>query len=187
MNRNFMAGLLASLACIGTADAAELEISIGIPRLDVAEYHRPYVAVWIERDDGSVAANLAVWYQQTRAKPRDAEARAKSSAASGEDGSRWLPDLRQWWRRSGRSSELPIDGVTGATRPVGQHRLHFSSADASLSTLAGGNYRLVVEAAREVGGRELLRLPLVWPPLKPEQASVEGKRELGRVELKLRP
>ena len=43
-----------------SVSAAELALDVEIPRLDVAEYHRPYVAVWIEREDASVAANLAV-------------------------------------------------------------------------------------------------------------------------------
>ncbi len=42
--------------------AAEIKLDIEVPRLSVAEYHRPYVAVWVERPDNSVAANLAVWY-----------------------------------------------------------------------------------------------------------------------------
>ena len=36
-----------------------------MPKLNVAEYHRPYVAVWLEGADQKVAANLSVWYQQT--------------------------------------------------------------------------------------------------------------------------
>ena len=31
----------------------------------------------------------------------------------------WLPDLRQWWRKSGRTLQVPVDGVTGPTRPAG--------------------------------------------------------------------
>ena len=52
-----VAGLIAR-----TANAADLGLSIEVPRLDVAEYHRPYVAIWIENPDQSVAADLAVWY-----------------------------------------------------------------------------------------------------------------------------
>ncbi len=48
---------------LGPLAAADLEISVEIPRLNVAEYHRPYTAIWIERPDQSFAANLAVWYQ----------------------------------------------------------------------------------------------------------------------------
>jgi hypothetical protein len=42
--------------------AADLRVNIEIPVLNVAEYHRPYVALWIERSNQSVAANLAVWF-----------------------------------------------------------------------------------------------------------------------------
>ena len=36
---------------------------------------------------------------------------------------KWLADLRQWWRRSGRDQTFPIDGVTGPTKPVGTHQV----------------------------------------------------------------
>ena len=38
-----------------------------------------------------------------------------------------------------------------------------------LAQLKPGQYAVVVEAAREVGGRELLRIPFQWPPQKAEQ------------------
>lgn len=152
--------------------AANLDISVEIPRIDVAEYHRPYVAIWLERPDHSVAANLALWYDND---------------SSGEDGSKWLKDLRQWWRRSGRSASLPIDGVTGATRPVGQYLLHFDSGNSPLGKLAPGDYVLVIEAAREVGGREMLRLPFTWPVSQSIHLNAKGERELGAVTLDLNP
>ncbi len=163
------------LPCAFSLHAAELALDVEIPKLDVAEYHRPYVAVWIEREDASVAANLAVWYQQDKPGNR------------GESGTKWLPDLRQWWRRSGRALSLPVDGVTGATRPVGTHALRFSGDAGPLKDLAPGQYHVVVEAAREVGGRELLKLPLAWPPADATQASVQGESELGRIALSLTP
>ena len=84
-NRFALATVLCGFAA--SATAASLDLTVTIPRLDVAEYHRPYVAVWIEREDRSVAANLAVWYQQKPAK----------DAQSGkmEAGTKWLADLRQ--------------------------------------------------------------------------------------------
>lgn len=161
--------------CASALHAAELLLEVEIPKLDVAEYHRPYVAIWIERADASVAANLAVWYQQDKPGNR------------GESGTKWLPDLRQWWRRSGRALDLPVDGVTGATRPVGTHSVRFSDASGPLKDLAPGQYNVVIEAAREVGGRELLKLPLAWPPTNTVQASVQGASELGRVALGVTP
>jgi len=156
----------------GPAFAGELTVSIEIPRLNVAEYHRPYVAVWLERADQSHAANLAVWY----------DLKLKNG-----EGTKWLKDLRQWWRRSGRELDLPLDGLTSPTRAAGKHELTFSDTTAPLTGLAPGEYRLVVEAAREVGGRELLSLPFKWPVDKAARQSVAGKHELGAVRLSLQP
>jgi len=192
------------LAMPMAASAATLAVDVEVPQIDVAEYHRPYVAVWIEREDSTVAANLAVWYQQERGqkRPQNGQRAAggdkgpgkgpgggqgQGPGGEGEKGTTWLPDLRQWWRRSGRSLELPVDGVTGATRPVGTHTLTFDDAKAPLKGLAAGNYRLVVEAAREVGGRELTKLPFVWPPQAAAESTAQGKTELGRIALRLAP
>ena len=153
----------------GTAAAADLSLSVEIPQLPVAEYHRPYVAVWIEGPDQAIAANLAVWYQLRG------------------DHTKWLPDLRQWWRRGGRDLKVPVDGLTGATRPVGQHLLKFDAAQAPLSGLKPGQYAIVVEAVREVGGREALRIPFEWPITAAKRDSVKGTKELGTVALMLNP
>ena len=183
MKRLLLSAALFSCTAL-PAMAAGIKVDVEIPQLDVAEYHRPYVAIWIEREDSSVAANLAAWYQQERAKPRPND---KKNEGAGEPGTKWLPDLRQWWRRSGRALDLPVDGVTGATRPVGTHTLEFDAASPQLKDLAPGNYRLVVEAAREVGGRELLKLPFAWPPTDAASSDVQGKTEFGRIALSLTP
>ena len=107
IRKSRVALLLALATGWGTATAADLSLSVEIPQLPVAEYHRPYVAIWIEGADQTIAANLAVWYQVRG------------------DHTKWLPDLRQWWRRGGRDLKVPVDGLTGATRPVGQHLLKF--------------------------------------------------------------
>lgn len=156
-----------------SAQAAEVEVIVEIPRLNVSEYHRPYVAVWVQDENRKVSANLAVWYQL--------------DSAGGEVGTKWLPDLRQWWRRTGRGLELPVDGVSGATRPAGTHQLTFSQTDKQLSNLNPGKYTLVVEAAREVGGRELLEIPFTWPVEKTFKEEVRGKEELGKVGLTIKP
>ena len=152
-----------------SAAAADLTLNVEIPSLPVAEYHRPYVAIWIEGADQAIAAQLAVWYQ-TRG-----------------DHTKWLPDLRQWWRRGGRDLKVPVDGLTGATRPVGQHILKFDAAAQPLAGLAPGKYELVVEAVREVGGREAVRIPFEWPITDARQGSARGAKELGAVTLTLNP
>lgn len=171
--------ILAALFTTIPAFAAQLDIEIELPKIDVAEYHRPYVAIWIATEDASVAANLAVWYQK----------RLGKDAQSGkmEPGSRWLADLRQWWRRSGRESTLPIDGVSGATRPAGQYQLSYSDARPPLGQLAAGNYNLMVEVVREVGGRELKSIPFQWPPAQQQTFKTRGETEIGSVGLTLVP
>lgn len=164
--------LLLCLATTAPAAAADLNLTVEIPALKVAEYHRPYVAVWVEREDHSVAANLAVWYDMKK--------------ADGE-GTKWLKDMRQWWRRSGRDQTMPIDGVSGATRPAGQHQLRFTDGKPPLGTLAPGHYELVVEAAREVGGREAQRIAFDWPAKAPTHLSAKGTDELGQISLDLNP
>src|SRR5690606_28322214 len=101
------------------------------------------------------------------------------------EGEKWLKDLRQWWRRSGRSLEMPVDGVSAATRAVGTHQLSYKGHEAPLKSLPAGDYNLVVEAAREVGGRELLRLPFTWP--QAGTASARGTSELGAISLTVKP
>jgi len=159
--------------CLGLpAFAAGLDVGVEIPRLDVAEYHRPYVAAWIERPDASVATTLAVWYD---VKMRDG------------GGAKWLKDMRQWWRRTGRELEMPIDGVSSPTRPVGKHQMQFDEGSKPLDKLPAGEYKLVVEAAREVGGREVVSIPFTWPAAQGQQLTAQGKSELGQITLHLKP
>ncbi len=153
--------------------AAHLEATVEIPRLNVSEYHRPYVALWIADQDRQVAANITVWYQL-------------AGSREGE-GTKWLPDLRQWWRRSGRGLEMPVDGVSAATRPPGEHTVKLAADDKRLAELAPGQYDLMIEASREVGGRELLTIPFTWPPRKTQTHDVQGTTELGKVSLTLTP
>jgi hypothetical protein len=157
-----MAGAMA-----GPAMAQTMSLDITIPRLSVAEYHRPYVAIWLEQE-GAPARTLQVWYDY--------------DMKNGE-GTKWLRDVRQWWRASGRSMKLPADGVTGATRAPGKHQLKFTAGNGPLGSIAPGQYTLVIEAAREVGGRELLRLPFNWPAKAGATVRASGQSELGAVAL----
>ena len=164
-----LSGLLATAPA---AYAASLDVNVEVPKLNVAEYHRPYVAVWIEDAGQKAAANLSVWYQQ--------------GGNSEGHGTKWLPDLRQWWRKSGRSLQVPVDGVTGPTRPVGKHALSFNGNQPQLRNLPAGQYTLVVEAVREVGGRELLKIPFTWPAKAAQNGSAQGSSELGAITLSIK-
>ena len=151
----------AALGAAAPAAAADLSVSVEIPRLSVAAYHRPYVAVWIERPDNTAVRTLAVWYEV-------------SNVAEGKD---WLKDMRTWWRRGGRSLAMPMDGVSSATKAPGRHTVAVPGA--RLSNLPAGDYVMVVEAARELGGREAVRVPFRWGAAN--AASASGSTELGAV------
>ncbi|CAG9176763.1 hypothetical protein LMG23992_03328 [Cupriavidus laharis] len=161
---------MAAVPLAGPAFAADMNVKVEIPRLNVAEYHRPYVAVWVERADQSPVSTLAVWYD-----------------LKNKEGTKWLKDMRQWWRKAGRDLQMPADGITGATRAPGEHMLTFTDGKAPLGKLPAGSYQLVVEAAREVGGRELLRVPFTWPPQSAQTARAKGEHELGGVTVDLKP
>ena len=119
-----------------------------------------------------MAANLAVLYD---VKKKD------------NGGVKWVKDLRQWWRKAGRDLTLPIDGVSGATRSTGEQTMTFGRARTQFDKLPAGDYKLVIEAAREAGGRELVRIPFTLPVKAAQTASASGKEELGAVSLKLTP
>ncbi|MDP3250754.1 MAG: DUF2271 domain-containing protein [Hydrogenophaga sp.] len=151
--------------------AADMALKVEIPRLTVAEYHRPYVAIWIEKADQSFAGNLAVWYD---IKMRNNE------------GTKWLKDMRAWWRKTGRELAMPVDGISGATRAPGEQAVQFADTTA-LGKLAPGEYNVVLEAAREVGGREVVKVPFVWPPKSATTTQARGEHELGAISVTVKP
>jgi hypothetical protein len=162
---------LTAAAAALPASAADLTLKLQLPRMDIAEYHRPYVAAWIEKaSDQSYAGNVALWYDL---KKRD------------NGGAKWLKDMRSWWRKSGHDTAV-VDGVTGATRSAGEHSINLLDAKA-VTALPPGQYEVVVEAARENGGRDVVRVPFEWPVKKAQSAKAQGEGELGTVSIDARP
>jgi len=150
----------------GAAAAASLTLQFTLPEMRAASYYRPYVAAWVEKPgDKEVAAPLAVWY----------DVRLRDGL-----GKNWLHRLRTWWRIGGQQLALPVDGVSGATRPAGTHTLQFSDGKGALAQLPPGRYQLAVEVVREQGEHELLRLPFEWRGAA-NSAQAEGSKELGKV------
>ncbi|QJR80695.1 DUF2271 domain-containing protein [Alteromonas pelagimontana] len=165
-----IAGLLIPVAfLLYPAHAEADELKITLPRIKVAEYHAPYVAVWLADDKAKRVKDIAVWYD---------------TQMENQKGEKWLKDLRLWWRRSGRSAELPIDGVSGATRRPGTSTVDL---DGTFDNLPAGNYVLYVEAARELGGREVLSVPLTLPVTTASTEKAQGKNEITTIELKTEP
>ena len=142
----------------------KLVIQYEIPALHLAEYRRPYFSIWI-----SGAKNNSL----------------RSLQLIGDD-SRWLRELRHWWRIQGRHDDALIDGLAGATVKPGRYEIFWNGRNDQGLFVKKGNYVLHIEIAREHGGHEELSIPFVWDDSTIE-ISATGKQELGRVSLQFTP
>ncbi|WP_405633362.1 DUF2271 domain-containing protein [Pseudoalteromonas sp. Ld20] len=120
-----------------TAAQAELEIEITLPDLDVQPYHRPYVAVWLETPERKHVTTLALWVEKAE----------------------WFKDLRQWWRKAGKS-DANFDGITGATKRPGTYTINWHGKDLANNAVKPGKYLLNLEVVREEGGRDYTRVAI---------------------------
>ncbi len=151
--------------------AVAFTISVEIPRIETDAYFRPYVAVWLETEQREAVQTLALWYQV-------------DAANTQEDGSKWLKDLRQWWRKVGKKNASNYDGFTGATRRPGQHKLVWKTELAG--ELEVGNYFINFEAAREEGGRTFHRAPFAVKKTSSKQSiTIPAEHEFGEITIYL--
>jgi hypothetical protein len=149
--------------------AANLRVEMEIPRLPATEYHFPYVAIWIERADQTPVTTLTVWYDRN---------------LHGEEGQRYLAELRTWWRVIGHGTELPIDGVTGPTRAPGLNGVALLGSNPLLRDVSHGEYCVVIEAVREEGAHELVRVPIQWDG-QPHEYKTKGDAEIGEITISI--
>eukprot|EP01136_Pigoraptor_vietnamica_P039245 Opistho-1_new@9806 len=70
--------------------------------------HRPFAAIWVENENKQPVRNLALWYNKTK----------------------WVPDLKNWYRINGDSFKANKDNyasVTGATRSPGKYTIKWDA------------------------------------------------------------
>jgi hypothetical protein len=147
------------------AVAANLRVEMEIPRMPAAEYRFPYVAIWIERPDHSAVTTLAVWYDRN---------------LRGDEGLKYLAELRAWWRAIGRDRPLPADGISGPTRAPGLNGVALLGSNPLLQEVPRGDYNVVIEAVREEGAHELVRVPIQWDG-QPHDYRTMGDSEIGAI------
>ena len=132
-----------------------------IPALDADRYRKPYLAVWIEGEDGRAVRQLHVLGDRTR----------------------WLSELPRWWRHYGRNDPAGALGIARPTRAPGRYTLAWDGRDDRGRPMPPGRYVLRVEAAREHGGHEDIAIPFplggVTAPLQHQ-----GQSEIGRLLLR---
>jgi len=192
------------------AQAAELNVKLELPVVTAGIATKPYVAMFIEKDDDTFVRTLSLWHKVRAG--RDGGGREGEPQRGGAAGDRYLSDLRDWWRSSGATSQMPIDGISSATRSAGTHELVFTNGKAPLGDLPAGKYQLVIEVAREVkgprgergapgaggppprppggGSKDALeeqRIAFEWPAKKETTLTAKGKAEIGAISLTLKP
>lgn len=136
-------------------------IDYEIPAIDADRYRKPYLAVWIEHEDGRAVRQLHVLG----------------------DRSRWLSELPRWWRHYGRNDPAGALGIARPTRAPGRYTLAWDGRDDRGRPMPAGRYVLRVEAAREHGGHEDIALPF---PLGGTTSPLrhQGQAEIGRLLLR---
>lgn len=141
-----------------------MQINVSLPTLNVNPYHKPFVAVWLESKDRKYITTIALW-------ANDKE---------------WYKDLRQWWRKAGRSKQ-PFDAVTGATKKPGEYIIRWTGKDAYGNHIPAGEYQLKIEASREEGGREFLKTKISIDQQGHITSDINGqwggKTELGSIKV----
>jgi thiamine biosynthesis lipoprotein ApbE len=122
----------------------ELEVKLEINGADSGRrYRRPYVAVWVEDDEGYPVKTLALWVQRTGKGPR------------------WIPDLKRWYntdrlRQINEETDL-VKTMSEPTRKPGEYKLVWDGADHAGKVVPPGEYTVAIEAAREHGTYQIIR------------------------------
>ena len=121
-----------------------VDFEINQPEGQGRRYRRPYVAVWVENKDGFPIRNLTLWVSMGGAGPFQ-----------------WLPDLKRWYRADQDRKEVEkkdlIFTVARPTRPPGKYKVIWDGKDNQGKPVPGGQYTILIDAAREHGTYQNLR------------------------------
>ncbi|GAA0507427.1 DUF2271 domain-containing protein [Deinococcus depolymerans] len=130
----------AALAQSAPALPASMELAVTFtvaPPTTPGRYHKPYVAVWIETEDGKPVRTLTLWRMQD------------------DKGKKWLSELRRWFRSNGT-----LDTTSSATRNPGTYSLAWDGLTDAGRRAPQDRYVLLIEAAREKGPYGRVRVPV---------------------------
>lgn len=123
--------------------------------------HRPFAAIWVENEKKEAVRNLALWYNKTK----------------------WVPDLKNWYRINGESfkaDKANFASVTGATRSPGKYTIKWDGKDDKGNYVAQGKYTIIIETSKEHGTDEILRQPMELKKAA-KKATAEGNVEISNV------
>lgn len=118
----------------------ELAINFEFNRIE-GNSHRPFAAIWVENEGKVAVRNLALWYNKTK----------------------WIPDLRNWYRINGEKFKDNKDNyasVTGATRNPGKYTIKWDGKNDKGEYVPQGKYTIIIETSKEHGTDEIIRQPM---------------------------
>ena len=161
MRFNWRFLLLSSLLFSSFSWADAVDIEVNLPAFSGAMVYRPYVAVWVEDQQGDLVRSVSVWRKEAD----------------------WLKDMRRWWRKAGRHDQGELEAITGATRRAGLHRVLWDGTDQQGQPVPNGHYTLYIEAAREHGSRSLVRQDIVLG--RPATLTTAAAEELGSMVIRV--
>ncbi|MEM6808130.1 MAG: DUF2271 domain-containing protein [Pseudomonadota bacterium] len=137
-----------------------MTVDFQIPRVESGKYRRPYVALWITDSERKPVRNLLILG----------------------DSQRWAQENRRWWRAVGRENRELLDGYARATRRPGSYSVSWDGRDDRGKPVAGSQFRLHLEAAREHGGHTYQTFDIDLSA--PVEARVTAEGELGDIAIR---
>ncbi|MEM9366179.1 MAG: DUF2271 domain-containing protein [Planctomycetota bacterium] len=150
-----------------------LHVWFSLDRPSGSRYRKPYLAVWLEDEDGFPVKTATLWWQTEQPGPR------------------WHRDLTRWYRNDRMRKIVEktdlVDGISGATRGPGDYETHFDGTDNSGKRLPPGKYTLCLEAARENGTYKIIRRPIDWGDTPIARTELKGNIEIPHAAFEFRP
>lgn len=131
-----------------------------LPKIEVADYHAPYVVIWVTDANKQLVRTLNVW---------------------GDD-RKWLDSNYVWWRRYGRKLDN-IDTVAKPSRQAGRYSVVWDGLNDAGQRVEAGQYTVHIEAAREHGQHSYQTFPLAVAA-QASQQKAPAKDELGALTLR---
>jgi FAD:protein FMN transferase len=138
-------------------------------RLDInkpageTRYRRPYIAVWLENEEGFPVRTISLL------------------VSFGGPGPKWIDDLKRWYKSDKDRQKVDktdrLYTVSKSTRPPGKFEIIWDGKDDQGKVLPDGEYTLYIEAAREHGTYQLIRVPVKFEG-KSFAADPEGNIEI---------
>lgn len=138
-----------------------VEVTYEVPKIDAANYRKPYVLVWVTDADKNLVKTLAI--QGTK--------------------KAYQEDNYVWWRRYGRKQPGLLDAIGRPTRPPGRYTVGWDGVDEAGQRAPQGRYLIHIEAAREHGGHtyQVIEVNL---GAGPTAAAAPAKDELGAAQVR---